>query len=136
MKGKNLNPTQAPETPYLIGRALPEYKVTSEADRVGYRLQGEVIKHKAGADIISDGVPLGAVQVPGDGLPIVLLADRQTTGGYPKIATVITVAIPALAQMKPGDKIRFTRTSESEARKLIYEYEERLSALRSYLAKG
>ncbi len=84
-----------------------EYTVSPKADRMGYRLEGPPIQHNAGADIISDGIPLGAVQVPGDGLPIILLADRQTTTCYTKIATVISIDIPRLVQTKPGDKVGF-----------------------------
>jgi len=79
-----------------------EYKVSPISDRMGYRLQGAEIAHQARADIISDGIVLGAVQVPADKQPIVLMADRQTTGGYPKIATVISAGIPLLAQCMPG----------------------------------
>ncbi len=112
-----------------------EYTISNEADRVGYRLTGPVIKHKAGADIISDGIPMGAIQVPGSGLPIVLLADRQTTGGYPKIATAVTVDIPRLAQAKPGDKLRLKSVTISEARVLLQEYEDMLSTIRELLQK-
>ena len=107
-----------------------EYTISTEADRVGYRLQGPRIEHKAGADIISDGIPLGAVQVPGDGLPIVLMADRQTTGGYAKIATVITVDVPKLAQAKPGDKVRFLQITEEEAHQALREYEQTIYTLK------
>lgn len=113
-----------------------EYSVSGEADRTGYRLSGPTIKHKAGADIISDGIPLGAVQVPGSGLPIVLLADRQTTGGYSKVATVVTVDIPHLAQAKPGDKVRFKSVRLNEACGLLQKYEERLSKIKGRLEKG
>jgi len=106
-----------------------EYTISTEADRVGYRLQGPRIEHKGGADIISDGIPLGAVQVPGDGLPIVLMADRQTTGGYAKIATVITVDVPKLAQAKPGDKVRFLQTTEEKAHQALRECEQTIYAL-------
>ncbi len=107
-----------------------EYTISTEADRVGYRLHGPCIEHKAEADIISDGIPPGAVQVPGNGLPIVLLADRQTTGGYPKIATVITVDIPKLAQAKPGDKVRFLQITEETAHQALKEYEQAIYTLR------
>ena len=107
-----------------------EYTISTEADRVGYRLQGPRIEHKTGADIISDGIPLGAVQVPGDGLPIILMADRQTTGGYAKIAIVITVDVPKLAQAKPGDKIRFLQTTEEEAHQALREYEQTIHTLK------
>ena len=113
-----------------------EYTISTEADRVGYRLQGPHIEHKAGADIISDGIPLGAVQVPGDGLPIVLLADRQTTGGYTKIAAVITVDIPKLAQAKPGNKVRFLQITEEEAHQSLREYEQTIDTLKYWLQQG
>ncbi len=80
-----------------------EYKVGPASDRMGYRLQGPEIAHQGRADIISDGIALGSVQVPADKQPIVMMADRQTTGGYPKIATVISADIPLLAQCLPGD---------------------------------
>lgn len=84
-----------------------EYVVSNSADRMGYRLDGPVIEHVGAADIISDAIPLGAVQVPGHGQPIVMLADRQTTGGYTKIGTVCSVDIAALSQRLPGQKVRF-----------------------------
>ena len=83
--------------------------------RMGYRLKGPIITHVLGHDIISDGIPLGGIQVPGEGQPIVLLADRQTTGGYTKIATVISVDIGRIAQTKPGQRIRFRRVTLAEA---------------------
>jgi len=111
-----------------------EYTISVLADRMGYRLEGPQIQHSAKADIISDGIPLGAVQVPGDGLPIILLVDRQTTGGYTKIATVVSTEIPKLAQAKPGDKVRFRRVSEEQAQiALTEEYEERIRAVRRLL---
>jgi len=81
------------------------YIITADSDRMGYRLEGERIEHisKNHVQIISDGIPLGAVQIPGDGMPIIMLADGQTTGGYPKIATVCTADLPLLAQGKPGN---------------------------------
>jgi len=113
-----------------------EYTISTEADRLGYRLEGPRIEHKTGADIISDGLPLGSVQVPGDGLPIVLLADRQTTGGYTKIATVITVDIVKLAQAKPGDKVRFLQVTEEEAHEALREYEQTIYTLKHWLQQG
>jgi antagonist of KipI len=79
-----------------------EYQISPTSDRMGYRLQGPEIAHDGPADIISDGIVLGAVQVPADRQPIVMMADRQTTGGYPKIATIISADIPLLAQCVPG----------------------------------
>ena len=87
------------------------YEVTAESDRMGIRLSGEKIPHKDSADIISDGINLGAIQIPGEGQPIIMMADRQTTGGYAKIGYVIISDIPKLAQAVPGTKVRFKQIS-------------------------
>lgn len=107
-----------------------EYTVTNEADRMGYRLSGPEIKHKSGADIISDGITMGSVQVPGHGMPIIMMADRQTTGGYTKIATVITPDIDYIGQLKPGDKLRFKSVDIKEAQKLYKEYINRFESIK------
>lgn len=91
------------------------YDVTPQADRMGYRLKGPEITHARGHDIVSDGIPLGGIQVPGEGQPIVLLVDRQTTGGYTKIGTVIGVDIGAIGQTRPGHRVRFRRVTLEEA---------------------
>jgi antagonist of KipI len=103
-----------------------EYTITPQSDRMGYRLHGSLIQHRRGADIISDATCLGSIQVPGHGLPIILLADRQTTGGYPKIATVISVDVYNLGQAKPGDRVRFTPISVAEAHEIRKDYEKRI----------
>lgn len=103
-----------------------EYTVTPQSDRMGYRLEGPVIEHRGGADIISDATCLGSVQVPGQGLPVILFVDRQTTGGYPKIATAISVDVYDLGQAKPGDRIRFCPISVAEAHKIRRNYERRM----------
>jgi len=110
-----------------------DYTVSIQADRMGYRLEGPRIQHRGEADIISDGIPLGAIQVPGDGLPIILLVDRQTTGGYTKIATTISVDIPRIAQAKPGDKINFQKVDEEQAVTLLKEYEQQMATIKSRL---
>jgi biotin-dependent carboxylase-like uncharacterized protein len=92
-----------------------EYRVAPASDRQGCRLEGPPIAHLKGADVISDAIASGAVQVPGDGKPIILLADRQTTGGYTKIAAVIRPDLPALAQARAGDRVRFRAVSLAEA---------------------
>ena len=97
------------------------YDVTPQADRMGYRLSGPRIAHARGHDIISDGIPLGGIQVPGEGQPIVLLVDRQTTGGYTKIATVISVDIARLGQSRPGHRVRFRRVTLDEAHTAVRE---------------
>lgn len=99
------------------------YTVSRQSDRVGYRLEGPAIDHLKGADIISDGIPFGAVQVTGDGLPVVLMADRGTTGGYTKIAAVISVDIGKLAQAIPGDMVTFQAVSMEEAHRHLKEQE-------------
>ena len=92
------------------------FTVSQEADRMGLRLSGPKLDHASGFNIVSDGIATGAIQVPGSGQPIVLLADHQTTGGYPKIATVISADLPAAGRLKPGDEIGFSAVSLAEAR--------------------
>jgi allophanate hydrolase len=84
-----------------------EYRVQPGSDRVGMRLQGNAIQHARGFNIASDATAPGSIQVPGNGQPIVLMADRQTTGGYPKIATVISADVPELGRLSIGSQIRF-----------------------------
>ena len=98
------------------------YSVSPVLDRMGIRLDGQVLEHRAGADIPSDGIVTGTVQVPGNGLPIVLLADHQSTGGYTKIATVVTADIPKLARLRPGETLRFSALSVEEAESLAHEH--------------
>jgi antagonist of KipI len=97
------------------------YSITSQSDRMGYRLKGPKLAHKNSADIISEAIPLGGIQVPENGEPIILMADRQTTGGYTRIATVISSDIPKLAQASPGCTIRFTSVSVEEAQQIYLE---------------
>lgn len=92
------------------------YTITPNADRMGIRLSGPKIEHgPKGYNIVSDGIATGAIQVPGNGEPIVLLADRQTTGGYPKIANVISADLGRLSQMRPGESFTFRCVSREEA---------------------
>ena len=98
-----------------------EYRLLPQSDRMGARLQGNRIEHTQGHDIISDGTALGSVQVPGDGQPIVLLVDRQSTGGYTKIATVCSFDIGRVGQLRPGQSLRFAAVSVDEARRLRLE---------------
>ena len=99
------------------------YTITDQSDRMGYRLKGPLAESKNGTDIISDAIPLGAVQIPPSGQPIVLLADRQTTGGYAKIAVVCSFDIPKLVQGRPGDKVRFLKTDVKTVQKLYRKQE-------------
>lgn len=91
------------------------YRVSREADRMGMRLEGQALAFRTGADIVSDGIATGSIQVPGSGLPIVLLADHQTIGGYAKVATVISADLPAVGRLLPGADIRFQAVSVAEA---------------------
>lgn len=97
-----------------------KYIVTDQSNRQGVRLDGPEIESKDGRyDIVSDAVINGSVQIPGDGKPIVLLADRQTTGGYAKIATVISADLPKLGQLRPGDELSFERITVEDAQQLV-----------------
>ena len=91
------------------------YEMLPQSDRMGARLKGPFIEHTGGHDIISDGVALGGIQVIGDGQPIVLLVDRQSTGGYTKIATVCSFDIGRIGQVKPGRRLRFRKVTVVEA---------------------
>ena len=102
------------------------YTLTIQCDRMGFRLDGPVIEHVDSADIISDGAVFGSIQVPSDGNPIVLMADRQTTGGYTKIGTIITADLPRLSQLPVGDGIHFDIVSIEEAQDIYRTYMKRL----------
>ncbi|WP_369790220.1 biotin-dependent carboxyltransferase family protein [Rouxiella sp. WC2420] len=94
------------------------YRVSEQSDRMGYRLNGNPISHTKGFNIVSDGISRGSIQIPGSGEPIIAMNDRQTTGGYPKIATVIRADLARLGQAKPGDMIRFETVSVEKAESL------------------
>lgn len=112
-----------------------EYTVTSEFDRMGCRLDGNYIAPKETSDIISDGIAFGSIQVPAHGKPIILLADRQTTGGYAKIATVASVDIPKLVQRKTDHKIRFEAITVQEAQALYLKEQKQLDKMRKIIHK-
>jgi biotin-dependent carboxylase-like uncharacterized protein len=101
------------------------YTVTQRSDRMGCLLEGPPIEHKQGPDIISDATAFGSIQVPGSGQPIILMADRQTVGGYVKIATVVSVDLPLIAQSLPGHKVRFQAVPFQEAQSLLVERKKR-----------
>ncbi len=101
-----------PESGYFTLKGLEtflysEYTLSQQCDRMGYKLSGAKIKHKSKAEIISSGIAFGTIQVPSHGEPIIMMADRQTTGGYPRIACIVSEDLPYIAQLKPGDKLRF-----------------------------
>lgn len=110
-----------------------DFAIGARSDRMALQLEGPRLRHRAGHDIVSDGIVMGAIQVPGDGRPFVLMADRQPTGGYPKIACVISADLPALAQKRPGETLRFTRVDAAAAARALAE---RRDALRAALAQA
>lgn len=97
------------------------YTISEESDRMGCRIMGPAIEAHGSTDIISDGIVFGSVQVTTAGLPIVLMADRQTTGGYAKIAAVCSFDLPLLAQSRPGNRVRFEKISLSKAHQILKE---------------
>lgn len=105
-----------------------EFTVTADCDRMGFRLSGPRIRSSRGHNIVSDGVVAGSIQIPGSGQPIVMMADRQTTGGYPKIATIITADQALLAQRRPGEKVRFRSVTIEEAQTALRRYRQDLDA--------
>lgn len=147
--GPLLGPTPAP-APHLRAVRGPEYgqfgeasqwalwqapfEVTPAADRMGYRLQGPALVRPVPTELLSSAVTLGTVQVPPDGQAIVLLADRQTTGGYPRVAQVITADFSALAQLRPGQHFWFAEVTLAEAQALYLAHERRLRALQTGIA--
>ena len=125
-----LGPQQEYFTEEAVATLLDaEFRISTSADRMGMRLDGPRLCHRDGWDIVSDAIATGAIQVPGSGQPILLLADHQTTGGYPKIATVISADLPAVGRRRPGDAVRFGAVTVAEAEQLARDQEHRLAAL-------
>jgi biotin-dependent carboxylase-like uncharacterized protein len=112
------------------------YTVRPDSDRMGVRLDGPAIESRRGTDIVSDGIALGAIQVPGSGKPIVLLNDRQTTGGYAKIGAVVTSDLWRLSQAPPGSALRFERISDADAENLYVKTGRELAGLEKLFSKG
>jgi len=104
------------------------YRVAEESNRMGIRLEGAIIPVPSGGEMISEGVSLGAIQVPEGGKPIILSVEQQTTGGYPKIANVISADFHSLGQLRPRDEIRFERVDWETARELLREQEELIAS--------
>jgi antagonist of KipI len=107
-----------------------KFIIDNKSDRMGYRLSGEKIELKEKLEMISEEVSIGTIQVPPDGNPIILLADRQTTGGYPKIAHVVSVDIAKIVQLKPNDIINFKQITLKDAEKLYFEREKYIRELK------
>jgi len=112
-----------------------EFKTSSRSDRMGVRLEGGSLTRPAAADLVSLPVAPGTVQVPPDGQPIILLADAQTIGGYPQIAHVVSVDLPLVAQLRPGDRVRFQAVALRDAVELLVAQERALALLREGLAE-
>jgi biotin-dependent carboxylase uncharacterized domain len=109
-----------PQDDYFTPEAIrvfleSEFIVSPQADRMGFQLTGPTLAHAKGFNIVSDGIVEGHIQVPGSGQPIILMRDRQTAGGYPKIATVISADLDRLAQVRPGSPVRFRAVERGEA---------------------
>jgi antagonist of KipI len=107
----------APET--LAEFLETPFDISTDADRMGYRLAGHPLAHQGPAEVVSDGIVLGSVQVPPHGNPIVMMADRPSVGGYPKIATVVSADVRLVAQCRPGMRLRFQAVSVAEARRAL-----------------
>lgn len=109
------------------------YRVLEQSNRMGVRLDGPPIPGQRGGEMITEGVPLGAIQVPSGGLPIILFVEQQSTGGYPKIANVISADIASLGQLRPRDEVRFQMTTFDAARALWIEHERLVTARETIL---
>jgi allophanate hydrolase len=127
-----------PQDDYFTKTAIEEfvhgtYTISAASDRMGFRLDGPALQHKGDYNIVSDGIVTGSIQVPGSQLPIVLMADAQTTGGYPKIATVISADLPVLGVRSAGREVRFQLVSREQAIGIRRaEHQKLLDAIRSF----
>jgi biotin-dependent carboxylase-like uncharacterized protein len=118
-----LGPQQDYVTPQSLDRFFEtEWTISGLSDRMGYRLEGEPLRHARGHNIVSDGIAAGHIQIPGNGLPLVLMADRGTTGGYPKIGAIITADLGRFAQTPAGSRVRFQPVGIAEAQEITRRY--------------
>jgi antagonist of KipI len=125
---KILRTTDGPQYGWFAASSRDEfyhsaYRVSEDSNRVGIRLHGKTVEMANSGKMITEGVTLGAIQIPQNGQPVILFVEQQTTGGYPKIANVISADIPSLGQLRPGDEIRFARIEIPEARRLLRQQE-------------
>jgi len=130
--GARLHAIPGPQDALFTREALElffsaRFTLSTKSNRMGYRLEGPALAHGPGTDILSDATPVGSVQVPKSGQPILLMADRQTTGGYPKIATVIAADLPVAGQLAPGDWVSFAPCTRREAVDALQRLEQRLA---------
>ena len=116
------------------------FQMTQQSDRMGFRIKGPTLSLENTVEMISEAVSFGTIQVPPNGNPIILLADRQTTGGYPKIGQIATIDLPIVAQKKPGDWLSFTPISVNDSQKLFIQWEQKFKLLKigisTYLSRG
>jgi antagonist of KipI len=110
------------------------FRVSASSDRMGYRLEGASLALRAPVELVSEAVAFGTVQLPPGGDPIVLMSDRQTTGGYPRIGEVASIDLPLIAQLKPGDRLRFRDISLDEAQRLYLVQEQELAQAQAAIA--
>ena len=110
------------------------FRISSNSDRMGYRLEGIELALETPIEMLSEGVVFGTMQLPPGGAPIVLMADGQTTGGYPRIGEVATVDLPLMAQLKPGDRVRFRSISVQDAQQAYLDHERELTQARYAIA--
>ena len=130
---KVLRVTEGPQSDWFPESARrlfyeSRYRVAEESNRMGIRLEGAIVPVLSGGEMISEGVSLGAIQVPEGGKPIILFVEQQTTGGYPKIANVISADLHSLGQLRPRDEIRFERVNWETARALLREQEDLMAS--------
>jgi biotin-dependent carboxylase-like uncharacterized protein len=131
---KILRATAAPQTRLFSEKSLAAfygstYRVTEESNRVGLRLEGPPLETPQSGHMISEGVSLGAIQIPAGGQPIILFIEQQTTGGYPKIANIISADLPSVGQLRPRDEVHFEFVTPATARALIREQEHLVNTL-------
>ena len=130
---KTLRVTAGPQSDWFSAEArkmfyMGTYRVAEDSNRMGLRLEGSTIASCTGGEMLSEGVSLGAVQITARGLPIILFVEQQTTGGYPKIANVISADLSSLGQLRPRDEIRFELVQMETARTLLLEQEKLLAS--------
>ena len=130
---KVLRVTEGPQSDWFPESARrlfyeSRYRVAEESNRMGIRLESAIVPVLSGGEMISEGVSLGAIQVPEGGKPIILFVEQQTTGGYPKIANVISADLHSLGQLRPRDEIRFERVDGETASALLREQEKLMAS--------
>jgi allophanate hydrolase subunit 2 len=130
---KVLRVTPGPQSEWFPETSLPAlcentYRVAEESNRMGLRLEGRPIARESTSEMITEGVSLGAVQITASGLPIILFVEQQTTGGYPKIANVISADLHSLGQLRPRDEIRFEQVGWEAARSLLLQQQHLLAS--------